>query len=153
MIATCTKCSKLFESTEEDASTPGTLCPSCHRQKAVMPVQAALEPFTRPPCSCDWCESTAHATLASLAAPPSETEWSVRNIISEVATDERKILPAIASICGMLGALQDQCDELRAERDAAIADAKKKQKALDAYHKALIDVGTLAAVRHHAEGK
>jgi hypothetical protein len=33
MIATCATCRKMFETSEEDACTPGTLCPACYREK------------------------------------------------------------------------------------------------------------------------
>ena len=32
MIAICSKCSKSFETTEEDACAPGTTCPTCHHR-------------------------------------------------------------------------------------------------------------------------
>ncbi len=31
MIGVCNRCMRTFETTEEDAATPGTLCPPCHR--------------------------------------------------------------------------------------------------------------------------
>ena len=33
MIGVCSKCSRMFETSEEDACTPGTLCPDCHRKQ------------------------------------------------------------------------------------------------------------------------
>lgn len=33
MIACCADCGSLWETTEEDAFTPGTLCPPCHRRR------------------------------------------------------------------------------------------------------------------------
>jgi hypothetical protein len=33
MIACCSKCTALFETTEEDACTPDTLCPPCFRRE------------------------------------------------------------------------------------------------------------------------
>lgn len=32
MIAVCTKCSKMFETNEEDACTPGVVCAECWRE-------------------------------------------------------------------------------------------------------------------------
>ena len=34
MIGVCTKCCGMFETTEEDAFTPGTLCPDCYHPLA-----------------------------------------------------------------------------------------------------------------------
>lgn len=37
MIGCCTKCSKLFDTTEEDACTPGVLCVECYRAARAEP--------------------------------------------------------------------------------------------------------------------
>ena len=40
MIATCTQCSQMFETTEEDACTPGVLCVRCYRREQAARVPA-----------------------------------------------------------------------------------------------------------------
>ena len=45
MIAVCTKCSTMFETTTEDAYTPGVLCPSCYKaDKADKAKRQAAQP-------------------------------------------------------------------------------------------------------------
>jgi hypothetical protein len=42
MIAVCSKCGKCWETSEEDANTPGVLCPACyHARQEEAPGQVA----------------------------------------------------------------------------------------------------------------
>lgn len=41
MIAVCTKCHELFETTQEDAYTPGVVCPVCYNWGACVDAAVA----------------------------------------------------------------------------------------------------------------
>ena len=45
MIATCSKCQQLFETTQEDAYTPGVMCAPCYREVHGLPTLPAVAPY------------------------------------------------------------------------------------------------------------
>ena len=56
MIAVCSNCHNLFETTTEDAYTPGVLCVKCYRQFAYFDAMAAT-PGKATGKHCPFCET------------------------------------------------------------------------------------------------
>ena len=68
MIAVCTTCHKLFETTQEDAYTPGVQCAPCYREERglpPMPAPAPIDPdFEQAPNpDCPHCGGTGWVTV------------------------------------------------------------------------------------------
>lgn len=69
MIAVCTTCGKMFETTEEEACTPGVECPSCYvRYKPVEPEPWMDDPAARRDVLSGYSKAHRSRALDKLAA-------------------------------------------------------------------------------------
>lgn len=80
MIAICTKCGGAFETCEEDACAPGTLCLGCYKASQTRAVAASTNPRT--PDEIDATMGTCRSNLRLIQTQLQTTLPHVRSMVS-----------------------------------------------------------------------